>query len=93
MPVPGDLLAATAELVAIPSVSHDEAAIATLVEKALTPCSALTVERVGDNVVARTELGEPNAWSWPATSTPCRPTPTPGRASTATPSGASAPRI
>jgi succinyl-diaminopimelate desuccinylase len=57
MPVPGDLLAATAELVAIPSVSHDEAAMATLVEKALTPCSALTVERVGDNVVARTELG------------------------------------
>ncbi len=29
MAVPGDLLAATAELVAIPSVSHDEAAIAT----------------------------------------------------------------
>jgi succinyl-diaminopimelate desuccinylase len=59
MPVPGDLLAATAELVAIPSVSHDEAAIATVVEKALAPCSALTVERVGDNVVARTELGRP----------------------------------
>jgi succinyl-diaminopimelate desuccinylase len=59
MPVPGDLLAATAELVAIPSVSHDEAAIATVVEKALAPCSALTVERIGDNVVARTELGRP----------------------------------
>ena len=59
MSVPGDLLAATAELVAIPSVSHDEAAIATVVEKALAPCSALQVERVGDNVVARTELGRP----------------------------------
>ena len=58
-PAPGDLLAATAELVAIPSVSHDEAAIATTVEKALAPCSGLTVERVGDNVVARTELGRP----------------------------------
>ena len=57
MAVPGDLLAATAELVAIPSVSHDEAAIATVVEKALAPCSTLMVERVGDNVVARTELG------------------------------------
>jgi succinyl-diaminopimelate desuccinylase len=59
MAEPGDLLAATAELVAIPSVSHDEAAIATVVEKALAPCSALTVERIGDNVVARTELGRP----------------------------------
>ena len=57
MAAPADLLAATAELVAIPSVSHDEGAIATAVEKALAPCSALTVERVGDNVVARTELG------------------------------------
>jgi succinyl-diaminopimelate desuccinylase len=56
---PDDLLAATAELVAIPSVSHDEGAIATLVEKALAPCEGLTVERVGDNVVARTELGRP----------------------------------
>ena len=56
-PGPGDLLAATAELVAIPSVSHDEDAIATAVEKALAPRAALAVERVGDNVVARTELG------------------------------------
>ncbi len=52
-----DLLAATADLVAIASVSHHEAAIAASVEKALAPCSWLTVERVGDNVVARTDLG------------------------------------
>jgi succinyl-diaminopimelate desuccinylase len=52
-----DLLAATADLVAIVSVSRQEGAIAAVVEKALTPCSWLTVERVGDNVVARTELG------------------------------------
>ncbi len=52
-----DLLAATADLVAIPSVSHHEDAIAAAVEKALTPCSWLTVERLGDNIVARTELG------------------------------------
>jgi succinyl-diaminopimelate desuccinylase len=52
-----DLLAATADLVAIASVSRHEEAIAAAVEKALTPCPWLTVERVGDNVVARTELG------------------------------------
>jgi succinyl-diaminopimelate desuccinylase len=57
MAAPGDLLAATAELVAIPSVSHDEGAIAAVVEKALAPCSWLSVERVGDNVVARTDRG------------------------------------
>ena len=57
MAAPGDLLAATAELVAIPSVSHDERAIATVVEKALAPCPWLTVERVGDNVIARTDRG------------------------------------
>jgi succinyl-diaminopimelate desuccinylase len=56
---PTDLLAATADLVALPSVSHDERAIADLVEKALTACAWLRVERVGDNVVARTELGRP----------------------------------
>ncbi len=52
-----DLLAATAELVAIPSVSHHEGALASAVEAALAPCAWLQVERVGDNVVARTALG------------------------------------
>jgi succinyl-diaminopimelate desuccinylase len=52
-----ELLTATAELVAIASVSGHEDAIATSVEKALAPCAWLTVERVGDNVVARTDFG------------------------------------
>jgi succinyl-diaminopimelate desuccinylase len=57
MAEPANLLAATAELVAIPSVSHNEGVMAATVEKALAPCPWLTVERVGDNVVARTECG------------------------------------
>jgi succinyl-diaminopimelate desuccinylase len=52
-----DLLALTAELVDIPSVSLDERAIADHLEAALGDAPWLTVERVGDNVVARTELG------------------------------------
>lgn len=52
-----DLLAATAELVAIPSVSRDEAAIADHVEGVLRACRWLSVERIGDNVLARSELG------------------------------------
>jgi succinyl-diaminopimelate desuccinylase len=52
-----DLLAATAELVAIPSVSRNEAALADHVERVLRPCSWLEIERVGDNVIARTALG------------------------------------
>jgi succinyl-diaminopimelate desuccinylase len=53
----GDLLTATADLVGIASVSRHEAALATLVVGALAPCPWLEVERVGDNVVARTALG------------------------------------
>ena len=34
-----------------------ERRFASLVEKALAPCSWLAVERVGNNVVARTDLG------------------------------------
>ena len=52
-----DLLAATAELVAIPSLSHSEGALADLVEERLRPCDWLEVTRLGDNVVARTTLG------------------------------------
>ncbi len=54
-----DLLAATAELVDIPSVSFGEAAITDLVEARLRALPWLAVDRVGDNVVARTELGRP----------------------------------
>ena len=52
-----DLLAAAAQLVAIPSVSRNEAALADHVQGVLSSCSWLAVERIGDNVIARTELG------------------------------------
>ena len=52
-----DLLALTAELVDIPSVSLDERAIADHLEAELGAVPWLTVDRVGDNVVARTTLG------------------------------------
>jgi succinyl-diaminopimelate desuccinylase len=55
-----DLLAATAELVAIPSLSRQESRIADRVEAALRPHRGLDTARVGDNVVARTTLGRPS---------------------------------
>jgi succinyl-diaminopimelate desuccinylase len=54
---PPDLLALTAELVDIPSESHHERAITDHLEQRLTGVPWLQVERVGDNVVARTTLG------------------------------------
>ncbi|MFD8288295.1 succinyl-diaminopimelate desuccinylase, partial [Streptomyces lavendulae] len=47
----------TARLVDIPSVSGDEKALADLVENALRGLAHLTVDRHGNNVVARTHLG------------------------------------
>lgn len=56
--MPPDLLALTAELIAVPSVSLDEHALADLVEARLRrDAPSLIVDRVGDNVVARTERG------------------------------------
>ena len=55
--LPSGLLGLTTALVAIPSVSHHEGPMADAVEAALRLCPWLTVERVGDNVVARTDLG------------------------------------
>ncbi len=52
-----DLLALTAELVDVPSVSHHEGPITDLIERELRLLSGLTVDRVGDNVVGRTRLG------------------------------------
>src|SRR3954451_12451118 len=49
-----DLLAFTAELVDIPSVSHKEQAITDHLEGLLRAVSWLAVERVGDNLVGRT---------------------------------------
>lgn len=54
-----DLLALTAELVDIPSVSHDEKLIADRIEALLAPSRHLEVRRLGDNVMARTSLGRP----------------------------------
>lgn len=52
-----DLLARTAELVDIASPSLGEAAFADTVESELAALPWLAVDRVGDNVVARTDLG------------------------------------
>lgn len=52
-----DLLALTAELVDVPSVSFEEAALVDLLERRLSAVPWLAVERVGDNLVARTDLG------------------------------------
>jgi succinyl-diaminopimelate desuccinylase len=56
---PHDLLALTAEMVDIASVSRDEAAITAYFQAALEAIDGLSVTRVGDNLVARTELGRP----------------------------------
>lgn len=52
-----DLLRLTAELVDVSSESFDEAVLAGIVEARLRAVPWLTVDRVGDNVVARTLLG------------------------------------
>ena len=52
-----DLLAVTLDLMAVPSLSRQEAALADVVEKTLGASSWLEVERIGDNVVARTQIG------------------------------------
>ncbi len=52
-----DLLDRTAALMAIPSESHNEATLADHVEGRLRDVGHLRVDRVGDNVVARTDLG------------------------------------
>jgi succinyl-diaminopimelate desuccinylase len=41
----------------MPSVSGDEAALADEIERALTSCAHLRVDRLGNSVVARTSLG------------------------------------
>lgn len=49
--------ALTAALVDFPSVSGEEKALADAIEQALLPLPHLTVERHGNNIVARTNLG------------------------------------
>jgi succinyl-diaminopimelate desuccinylase len=54
-----ELLARTADLVNVTSVSRKEDALATQVAAELSALHHLEVHRVGDNVVARTMLGRP----------------------------------
>lgn len=57
-PLPaGDLFALTAALVDVPSESYSEELITDLIEADLRRAEHLGVERVGDNLVARTRLG------------------------------------
>jgi succinyl-diaminopimelate desuccinylase len=60
-PVPPstDLLALTATLVDIPSVSHHEQQIVAWLERELRAVPWLETVRIGDNLVARTSLGRP----------------------------------
>jgi succinyl-diaminopimelate desuccinylase len=53
----GDLLAATRDLMAVPSPSRGEGPLADVVEDALRSAPWLLLERVGDNIVARTDGG------------------------------------
>ena len=51
-----DILELTQSLIAIPSESHDEVAIADAIESALGRYGHLTLERFGNSIVARTEF-------------------------------------
>lgn len=52
-----DLLALTERLVAVPSVSFEEGPLVELLDAELRALPGLVVDRVGDNLVARTALG------------------------------------
>lgn len=52
-----DAAGVTAQLVDVPSVSREEKVLADLVEEALRGLPHLSVDRDGDAVVARTNLG------------------------------------
>ncbi|MFH9965560.1 succinyl-diaminopimelate desuccinylase [Streptomyces mirabilis] len=54
-----DVVALTRALVDLPSESGEEARLADAVEAALATLPHLTVERIGNSVVARTDLGHP----------------------------------
>lgn len=54
---PVDLLQLAAELVDVPSESFSEAALVDLIEQRLRSWDHLECTRIGDNLVARTELG------------------------------------
>lgn len=54
---PVDLLALTAEMVNLASPSFEEQSFVEWIERRLRRCDHLEVDRVGDNLVARTRLG------------------------------------
>ncbi|YAL84008.1 succinyl-diaminopimelate desuccinylase [Dermacoccaceae bacterium W4C1] len=54
-----DVVELTAAVCDIPSVSHDEQALADAVENALRACEHLVVTRDGNSIIARTETGRP----------------------------------
>jgi len=54
-----DLLQLTSDLVAVPSESHDEGPLVDWLETELSAVESLTVERVGENLVARTTGSSP----------------------------------
>ena len=56
----GDIVALLGDLVDIPSESRSEGAIADAIEAALAGAAHLTVERDGNTLVARTNLGHPD---------------------------------
>lgn len=58
--LPEDLLALTAGLVDRPSVSHNEGPLVDWLESELRCLPWLMVDRVGDNLVARTQLDRPH---------------------------------
>lgn len=68
------------EIIDVESVSGNERGLADIVEARLKASPHLTLDRDGDCVVARTDLGGPSASSSPGTSTPspCRATFPPG---------------
>ena len=55
-----DIVALAAAIIDVPSESHDEGVLADLVEAALAECAHLTLVRLGNTIVARTELGRPD---------------------------------
>jgi succinyl-diaminopimelate desuccinylase len=57
--MPLDLLQLTADLIAVPSESFSEGPLTDLLEVDLRALDHLEVTRVGDNLVARTQLGRP----------------------------------
>lgn len=55
--MPPDLLQLTADLVDVPSESFQEGPLTSWIEEQLRALPHLVIDRVGDNVVARTQLG------------------------------------